>query len=1001
MRKSSDFFKVLLFFVGWAMMLNVQAQERMITGKVTDSDNGEPMPGVTVVVKGTTNGTITTPSGTYSVNASASDVLIYSFIGYKSQEVAVANQSSIDIVLESDVVGMEEVVVIGYGVTKKKDLTGSIQTVSAKDFNQGAITSPQQLLNGKVAGVQITDGGGAPGSKSTIRVRGGSSLKASNDPLIIVDGVPMDNSDVSGMSNPLSVVNPNDIETFTVLKDASATAIYGSRASNGVILITTKKGKGADLHVDYTGTVSVNTPTKMVDVLSAEEYRTLLAEKFPTNVNLMGDASTDWQKEIYRTSTSTDHAIALSGNVKNVLPFRASVGYNNSNGILDVSQMQRTTGSLNLSPAFFQDHLRINASLKGMMLKNNFADDAAVGDALAMDPTHSVTGDAYSAFGGYFTWADAEGNPNANSPKNPRARLDQKDNRSTVNRFIGNFQADYKFHFLPELRANLNVGTDRSTGEDDGGVQNPAGAAWDVPAYARGGGYNTYVQEKSNDLLDFYMQYTKDLEAIKSRIDVMGGYSWQHFWKQEETQSFYNDPLDPDADHVRDPYKMTKSENYLVSFFGRANYIFDDRYYLTVTLRNDGSSRFSEDNRWGLFPSVALAWNITQENFLQDNAAVSNMKLRLGYGVTGQQDVNSDYGYFGVYTAGESTAAYVYYREVNGAYQRYVVNTLRPEGYDTKLKWEETVTYNAGLDYGFLNDRIYGSVDLYLRKTNDLLNEIPVSAGANLENVLITNVGNLENKGVEFSVNGVVLKSQDLTWEIGANVTFNDNEITKLTRVDDPDYIGVQDGDISGGTGNKIKIHQVGQPVGSFFVYEQVYGQDGRPIEGLYVDRDKDGEVTTADMYVAGNPSPKVMLGVNTSLNYKNWDFSLSGRANLGMKVYNNIASNSGYFNRLQTNGEYISNINSDVFNTGFYSAQYFSDYYVQDASFFRLDNVMLGYRFKELMNNKMNMRVYATVNNVFVITKYDGIDPEVSTGIDNNIYPRPRTFMLGVNVSF
>ncbi|PZX20739.1 iron complex outermembrane receptor protein [Breznakibacter xylanolyticus] len=1001
MRKSSDLLKALFLMLGLVVVLTAQAQVKTVTGRVSDAANGDPMPGVTVVVKGTTNGTITTPDGTYSMQVADSDVLLFSFIGFKNQEVNVAGQSVINIQLKSDNIGMEEVVVIGYGVSKKKDLTGSVQTISAKDFNQGAITSPQQLMNGKVAGVQITDGGGAPGSKSTIRVRGGSSLKASNDPLIIVDGVPMDNSDVSGMSNPLSVVNPNDIETFTVLKDASATAIYGSRASNGVILITTKKGKGTDIHVDYTGNVSVNTPTKMVDVLDAGEYSELLKQKFPANAGLMGSASTDWQKEIYKTTTSTDHSIAIAGNVKKVMPFRASVGYNNSNGILDQSQMQRTTGSLNLNPSFFKDHLRINASMKGMLLKNNFSNTDAIGDAISMDPTQAVTGDAYEPFGGYFAWADSQGNPNANAPMNPRARIDQKRNRSTVNRFIGNFQADYKFHFLPELRANLNVGTDVSTGEDDGGVQNALGAAWDVPAYARGGAYNTYLQKKKNELLDFYLQYTKDLPDYKSRFDVMGGYSWQHFWKQEETQSFYNDPLDPDADHVRDPYKMTKSENYLVSFFGRANYVYDDRYYVTFTLRNDGSSRFSDENRWGLFPSLALAWNVKGENFLTDNSTVSNMKLRLGYGVTGQQDIGNDYGYFGVYTAGETTAAYVYYKEVNGSYQRVLVNTLRPEGYDANLKWEETVTYNAGIDYGFFNDRLYGALDVYLRKTNDLLNEIPVPAGANLENVLTTNVGNLENKGVEFSVNGVLIKSTDLTWELGANVTFNENEITKLTRVDDLNYVGVANGDISGGTGNMIKIHQVGQPVGSFFVYEQVYGQDGRPIEGVYVDRDVDGEITTADMYVAGNPSPKVMLGINTSLNYKNWDFSLSGRANLGMKVYNNIASNAGYFNRMQTSGQYLGNLNSDVFNTGFFTPQYFSDYYVKNASFFRLDNVTLGYRFKDLMSSKMNMRVYATVNNVFVLTDYDGIDPEVSDGIDRNIYPRPRTFLLGVSVSF
>lgn len=971
-----------------------------ISGKVTDASTGEPLPGVTVLVKGTTIGTITNFDGDYVLDAEQGTTVLFSYIGYKVSEVQIANQSSLNVQLEVDTENLEEVVVIGYGTTKKKDLTGSIETVSAEDFNQGAINSPQQLLNGKVAGVQITDGGGAPGSKSTIKIRGGSSLSASNDPLIIVDGVPIDNEDVSGMRNPLNVVNPNDIETFTVLKDASATAIYGSRASNGVILITTKKGSAAGFHVDYSGNVSVSTSTKTVDVMNGDEYRETLAEKFPSNTNLLGDANTDWQDEIYRTAVSTDHTVAVSGTMTEDLPYRASVGYNNANGILDQSNMTRYTGSLNLNPTFLDNHLRVNMAAKGMYIKNDFSNEDAIGNAIAIDPTQPIYADGYDDFGGYFAWQNASGNPNPNSPDNARAVIDQRMDKSIVKRFVGNMQFDYRFHFLPDLRANLNLGLDATKGEDDGGKQTYAGAAWDTEAYLRGGAYENYSQTKRNKLLDFYLQYTKDLSDISSRIDVMAGYSWQHFYTTETTASWFNN-ANSEGQTVRDPLQRTKNENYLVSFFGRVNYVLMEKYYLTFTLRQDGSSRFSKDNRWGLFPSLAAAWSISEEDFLKGNETLSNLKLKLGYGVTGQQDIGSNYGYFGTYKAGQSTASYVYYDTTTGSYTKVPITTIRPNGYDADLKWEETTTYNLGLDYGLFEGRISGSLDVYLRKTKDLLNTIPVPAGANLTNELTTNVGSLENKGFEFSANARIIEQDDFSWNFGANIAYNKNKITKLTQVDDPNYLGVQHGGISGGTGNNIKIHTVGQPAGSFFVYKQIYDTNGMPIEGLYEDVNKDGEFNESDLYVAENSAPKVMLGLNTQLNYKNWDLNMSARANLGMSVYNNIASNTGYYSRMQVNGEYLNNINKDVYNTGFNNAQYFSDYYIQDASFFRMDNITLGYKLNNVFGKNANMRVYTSVNNVFVITDYDGIDPEIENGIDNNVYPRPRTFMLGVNMSF
>jgi iron complex outermembrane receptor protein len=995
----SRFKKLLLMLVMVFSFTMIYAQERVVTGLVTDANDGIGLPGVSIVVKGTTLGTTTNIDGKYTLTVDENAIIIYSFVGYSPQEITVGAQSQINVVLSVDSENLSEVVVIGYGTSKKKDLTGSIQTVSADDFNKGAISSPQQLLNGKIAGVQITDGGGAPGASSTIRIRGGSSLSASNDPLIIIDGVPLDNDDVSGMRNPLNIVNPNDIETFTVLKDASATAIYGSRASNGVIIITTKKGSLSGIKIDYSGNMSVSSPIKNVDILDATEYREILTEKYPDYTDLMGDSDTDWQDDIYGNAISTDHNIGVSGAIKDKLPFRASVGYTDSDGILDESNMKRTTTALNLTPSFFDDHLRVNISAKGMFIKNNFSNEDAIGSAIYMDPTQAIKGDEYSDFGGYYAWAYSDGTPNTISPSNARAQIDQKIDKSKVNRFVGNAQFDYKFHFLPDLRANLNLGMDVSRGEDDGTVQILEDAAWDSDSYYRGGSYSTYLQKKKNKLLDFYLQYNKDLPKLDSRLEVMGGYSWQHFWSSSADGSWFNE-ADDDGETANGDYSVSETENYLVSFFGRLNYIMSDKYYVTFTLRDDGSSRFSEDNRWGLFPSVALAWDMKDESFLKESNLISTLKMKLSYGVTGQQDIGEDYGYFATYDEGESTAQYVFYDGDND-YEEETVTTLRANAYDADLKWEETATYNFGLDYGFLKNRISGSLDIYYRETTDLLNTISVAAGTNLSNEVTTNVGSLENRGFEFSVNTIPIQSKDLTWSIGANITYNKNEITKLTNVDDPDYIGNLTGSISGGTGNTVQINQVGSAANSFFVYKQIYDTAGKPIEGLYEDVNGDGEFDEDDLSVGQNSTPDVILGIYTSLNYKNWDFSMSGRANLGVYAYNNMASNSGYYSNLQSSGEYLMNLHSDVKNTEFEDAQYFSDYYVQNASFFKMDNITLGYNLSELMGMKLNMRVYSSINNVFVITDYDGIDPEIDGGIDNNIYPRPRTFLFGVNVTF
>ncbi len=981
--------KVFLFLVALFAFTAGYAQLKTITGKVTDAKSGELLPGVTIVVKGTTNGTITNFDGVYTINAEAGQILAFSYIGYTTQEITVGGDNAINVQLAQSVENLEEVVVIGYGQVKKQDATGSVTAVNSKDFNISAMSSPVGLVTGKIAGVQITTGGGAPGEGATIRIRGGSSLSASNDPLVVIDGVPVDNEGISGMRSPMNSLNPSDIETFTVLKDASATAIYGSRASNGVIIITTKKGrKGAGLQVNYNGYTSLSVKSGKVDVLSSDEFRQTIKTELGENSNaahLLGSANTDWQEEIYEPAFSLDQNIGLTGNIKD-MPFRVSVGYTNEDGILKTtgSENERGTATLGFNPSFFDSHLRFNLNVKGMLNKVNFANQGAIGSAVAFDPTQPVYSGS-SKYGGYYTWLQPNGDPNTLAPNNPVAQLTMHDDVSHVQRSIGNLQTDYRFHFLPELNATLNLGYDVS--HSKGTVVEPMDAPW---TFGNGGGYfREYTQDKKNTLLDFYLNYVKDIESIKSKIDIMGGYSWQHFWREN-----YEYATNGSGSEILTPKNWDPTESYLVSFFGRLNYTLLERYLLTVTVRQDGTSRFSPDTRWGTFPSAALAWQIKDEPFMKDVKSVSDLKLRLGYGITGQQNIGTnDYPYLPRYTLSQSNAQYQF---GNTFYKTY-----RPEGYDANIKWEETTTANIGLDYGFIDNRITGAIDLYSRKTKDLINFIPVPAGTNLTNQILTNVGNLENQGVEFSIQAIAISKPDLNWEIGFNTTYSKTKITKLTATDDPKYLGVYTGGISGAVGNQIQIHSVGYPPNSFFVYEQVYDANQKPIEGLYVDRNGDGQITNDDRYHYKKAAPDVYMGFNTKLTWKKWDFGFNGRINLGNYVYNNNWSSTGTLNNLYWSSGYMNNVSSNALVTRFQNPQYFSDYYIKEGSFLRMDNINLGYTFQNSNNDKMNIRLYFSAQNVFVITDYKGLDPEVSNGIDNNIYPRPRIFMMGINVGF
>ena len=1007
MKKSLRLKALLTLLVGLFLSIGAFAQQIAVKGHVKDT-TGEPVIGANVLVKGTTNGTITDFDGNFMLNVPKDAILSVSFVGYKSAEVKAA--STVMVTLEDDSQVLDAVVVIGYGSVKKNDMTGSVTAIKPDKLNKGLITNAQDMMTGKIAGVSVISKGGAPGEGATIRIRGGSSLTAENDPLIVIDGLAMDNKGVKGLANPLSMVNPNDIESFTVLKDASATAIYGSRASNGVIIITTKKGQaGARPTISYDGNVSVSTVKSTVDVMDGDQFRSFIKDIWGEDseaYSKLGNANTDWQKEIFRPAVSTDHNLTISGGLKN-MPYRVSFGYTNQNGIVKTSKFERYTASVSLAPSFFEDHLKVNANLKGMIAKNRYADGSAVGSAVSFDPTQSVrSDDPYHQyyFDGYFQWnTDASSSNddtwkrtfNSNAPGNPVALLEEKDDRAISKSLIGNLELDYKFHFLPDLHAHVNGGMDLSTGKQ----------YTDVSPYSSTnnyyGSYGWEQKDKYNLSLNAYLQYSKDF-TDKHRFDVMAGYEWQHFHDTSDQEYWGLYPLSNNVVENRGQrYNNTSSgsatESYLVSFFGRVNYTLLDRYLFTATVRQDGSSRFHKNNRWGLFPSFALGWKLKEEAFLKDVDVLSDLKLRLGYGITGQQNINSgDYPYLAVYETNKDGAYYPILGEGT---------TYRPNAYNPDLKWEKTTTYNVGLDFGFLNNRINGAVDYYYRKTTDLLNSVFVSAGTNFKNKVLSNVGSLENSGIEFSINSKPVVTTDWTWDLGFNITYNKNEITKLTTGDSENYYVAAGDNIGGGRDMKAMAHAVGHPASSFYVYQQVYDENGKPIENEFVDRNGDGTINGDDRYFYKKPTADVLMGLTSRLSYKSWDFSFSLRASLNNYVYNSVEAGGSDCNPTSVysfgalNNRPLMGVANNIQNLK--DNTLLSDYFVQNASFMKCDNITLGYSFKKLFGAPIGGRVYAAVQNVFTITKYKGLDPEVEKGLDNNIYPRPLTTLIGLSLNF
>lgn len=1023
--------KFFFLMVGLLFSVGLNAQTITVSGVVSDP-SGEPLIGASILAQGTTVGTSTNIDGEYTINVAPDATLVVSYVGYDTQNVPVDGRTSINVTMQENSVMLNEVVAIGYGTVKKSDATGSVAVIKPDEIEAGLATSVQDMLVGQTPGVVVTQAGGPEGG-GTIRIRGGSSLNASNDPLIVVDGVPLSNAGMGGLGNSLGMISPENIESMTILKDASATAIYGSRASNGVIIITTKKGKSGKPTVNFAANLYVNTARKTWKVLDANQFRSLLESRgMDAALAATGDANTDWQDEVLRTTVSSDYSLSVGGTA-GWLPYHAEISYTNNNGIIKTSKMDRVTMGFNLSPKFFDNHLSVNANVKGYYIRNNFADAGALSSAISFDPTHPVrsnepivsgnSGFQY-LYNGYYE-VHNNGTLDDNAALNPMGLLEQRDNHANVYRSNGNLQLDYSLHFLPDLHLNLNLGYDvMKSNLVDNWAANSATAYKNHEHY--GGAYNfDQYQFRSNTLLNFYLNYKKEVESIYSNFDVTAGYDWQRFYNDghytgangnsgyrvspglntptylgkneagqqtygvtinESTipllgQNFQNDGVSPDGDyHWADRYQ-------LLSFFGRLNYTFKDRYLLTVTVRGDATSRFAKDKRWGVFPAVALGWKINQEAWMQGAAGwLSDLKLRLGWGKTGQQEIGETINYLALYAFASPSVSYP-----NGTIGWYLPVYAR--GYNPDLTWETTTSWNAGLDFGFFNNRITGSIEYYKRKTTDLLAYVAVPAGSSTTNMLNRNIGSLENYGVEFNIAAKPIVTNDFTWTLSYNVGWNHNEITELTT----GASQLNTGGISGGNGNTVQIHAEGHPANSFYLFQQVYDESGAPLEGVYVDQNGNGQIDDSDKIINKSPDPKVTMTFGSQFRYKKWDLGFNIRASIGNYVYNNVLSTKAVYNDLFTYG-----LNNVVENDYYFEQpRYMSDYYLRNASFVRCDNITLGYTWDNLLNDKLRLRLFGAVQNPFVITKYKGVDPEVFGGIDNSVYPRATTYSLGLVATF
>jgi iron complex outermembrane receptor protein len=974
-----------LLFLFLLLPLSVLSQNTL-SGVVLDKSSGQPLSGVNVVVLGSSKGAATDFDGKFQLTKVVKgDKIVFSFIGFKSETIVYSNQTTINVSLQEDANLLSEVVVqVGYGTVKKKDATGSVAVLSAKDFNKGSTVTAENLLNGRIAGVTVNTSG-APGSGSEIRIRGGASLNASNDPLIVIDGLPIDNNTGTGSTSFLASINPSTIESITVLKDASATAIYGSRASNGVILITTKKG-GKNLSIDYNFQYGSGNLVKTVSVFGADEFRNVITANNPSLLSKLGTSDTNWQKEIYRSTDFVDHNISIRGNLFNSIPTRLTVGKTYQEGLRLTNSFNRTTAGVALNPTFFNDHLKIRLNANYSNEKNRFA-DGVEGNAISYDPTQPVY-DATSIYGGFHEYYNPlNGQLISQTPRNPVAQLLQTNDLGNYKRIFGNFELDYKLHVFPDVRAVVNLGYDEGNGERTRNVGTDAASAGqnnNIPY-----GTNEFSSSnKKNKLLDAYLVYNKTFG--KTVFDATAGYSYQKF---ESGTYVSGNTLDPNLATTGlggFPQTRFKTPVVLIGFFGRTNFNYNDKYLLTLSYRRDGSSRFAKENRFGNFPAAAFAWKM-KEDFFKNNKTISDLKLRLGWGVTGQQDLGQDNAtvYMQTYVTGSGSSQY--------SFGSTAVPIAVSTAYNPKIKWEQTTTYNAGFDYGLFNNRITGALDVFYKNSKDLLVLGPVADGSNFSNVVYQNVGSFTTKGVEFNVNAHVVKSTNFNWNVNFNATHFDRKITDLINNADM-LVG---GNVAG-TGTQAQVFSQGYAPFSFLLYKQLYDTAGKPIEGAYADTNGDNVINAKDRYIYKNGDPKVTLGFGSSLNYKNLDFSFTLRSNIGNRLFNAVNASRAQYQNLNT-GNAAGNIPTSVLNTGFTTTSnvVLSDLYVENASFLRMDNITLGYSFPKWLEGKASLRLFAGCQNAFTITEYSGLDPEITGGIDNTIYPRQRQFLFGANVKF
>lgn len=992
----------LLFFVPLGMLAQVT-----ISGTVTEKGSNEPLPGVSIVVKGTSTGTTTDFEGYYQITANAGDVLVFSYIGFKTSELTVSG-NTLNVSLEEDIQTLGEVVVVGYGTVSKKDATGSVELLTTEELNKGAITTVDQMLNGKSSGVRIVNAGGQPDSSPNIRIRGGASLNANNSPLIVIDGVPISINNPAGQSNALALVNPNDIESFSILKDASATAIYGSRASNGVIIITTKKGSAGSPKFNYSSNIQIGTLTNTLDVFSSNEYVTFINQFYPAQTDLLGVEgviyNTNWQKEIYRTSFTADNSFSATANLFKKIPFRGSLGYTNIQGILKESALDRLNLSVSVAPKFIEDHLKVSINAKGIFTRKNQPDEGAIGNALTLNPTLPVfdpTGNL--PFGGYYQPLESTDPLRRTGPINAVAQLKQRERDEDVNRFLGNIELDYKFHFLPELRAIVNLALDYSESDISERFLQNAILAYNNfdsnPLFNIGETYSE-AQLRQDRTLEGYFNYTKLFETgILSKIDAQAGYSYQNF-KNDGMQ--FPTIINDNGERVPGDIFGYFNELNIQSFFGRVNLDFGNKYLATVSYRTDGSSLFAKDNRWGHFPAVALAWKINEESFLKESKVISDLKLRAGWGITGQQDITGAAGFYpytALYLNGDPTVQY--------GFGDTFYTTYRAQPYNSNLTWEETTTSNVGVDFNLWKGIIGGNVDYYFRETENLLSVVPQSEGS-LINRFISNVGSTRSEGVEVGLNLTPISSEDFEFSLNGNVAFNETYITDLENITQAPIAGTG---IGRGTGVNIGYFAVDHRSRNFWLYEQLYDVNGLPIQNAFVDQNGDGFVNDSDR-VFIPIDPKWTYGFGANVNYKNFDFTANFRGQIGGNIFNANLLNRGFLGTgavVPANGVgFISNIldlydgtNYNGFNVAPSDQQALSDFYVSDASFLRFDNVTVGYKFKSLFEKNVQLRIYGAINNVFVISEYDGLDPENFGGIEQSPYARPRTYTFGINVDF